>query len=74
MKYEYIGDPANDGEGPAYVMLYGHCFERGKPVEVTDALALAKLAGNGHFRLADEPVKRAYTRKPKVAENVENGE
>ncbi len=50
MKFQYIGNPRKDGEGPMQVEIRGYRFTKnGEPVEVTDAVAMAKFIRNDHF-------------------------
>lgn len=49
--FTFVGD--KDGHGPDVIDVYGLTFKKnGKPVEVEDAKAAAKLAGNSHFKAA----------------------
>lgn len=48
---EYIGDPANGGEGPEVTTMQGVLFERGRPVETNDPALIAKAEGNSHFNV-----------------------
>jgi len=41
---------------PAGIQMYGLWFERGRTVEVTDAFAARKLAGNPYFRAVADAV------------------
>lgn len=50
--FMFIGDPRGY-ESPPAVEIYGLVFPKGMAVEVTDAMAIAKLNGNGHFRRCD---------------------
>jgi hypothetical protein len=50
--FMFTGDPRGGADPPA-VELFGLVFPRGLAVEVTDAMAIAKLAQNGHFRRCD---------------------
>jgi hypothetical protein len=50
MKFRFIGDPRQNGDGPLAIRMYGLVFVKdGDPVEVSDPGQAAKLAGNGHF-------------------------
>lgn len=61
----FIGDPRNDGDGPAVLALWDHSFPKGEWVGVTDAGLFARLVTNNHFETrtgkaakAAEPVKQ----------------
>ena len=69
--FKYIGDPRHDGEGRPRIALFGHRFERGAAVEVTDAVTIAKLAGNPHFAVVDgAATAKARPRRAQEAKRV----
>lgn len=45
----YIGDPLNNGEGPASVTMWGLTFPKGEWVRVDEAYAWSKCGINRHF-------------------------
>lgn len=59
MKFTYVGDPLNDGDGPSEIMLFGFVFTKGKAIEVTSEAAMAKLATNSHFKAAKSRAPKA---------------
>lgn len=49
MEARFIGDPRNDGEGPAGIVLWGHSFPKGVWTDVHSADLFRRLRGNSHF-------------------------
>lgn len=49
MRFRFIGDPRNGGDGPDVVTLGDYEIGRVDFVAVTDEALALKLAGNGHF-------------------------
>ena len=50
---KFIGDPANNGHGPATIDFYGVDFPKGKAVKCSDPKIIAKAVGSSHFVVKD---------------------
>lgn len=61
--FKFIGDPANDGEGPDTIVVHGFIFGPDKPTEVTDGTVAARLLKNSHFERVDGRSKEAKKAK-----------
>lgn len=49
MKARFIGNPANDGEGPRTITVFGVEFVKGEWVTIEDPATFARLEANSHW-------------------------
>lgn len=59
MKFRFIGDPANGGDGPDMTTLHGVDFPKGQAVTVASEALMALLAGNSHFEAVKTRQRKA---------------
>lgn len=73
MKAKFVGNVANDSDTLKVCEIFGVTFFIGQSVDIshlTDAQK-AKLAGNHHFLIEDEPPEQARKRTKGVAKSIE---
>lgn len=81
MRFRFVGDPRNNGDGPDEFEKFGHVFSRDSWTDVDDPFVIGKMLNNPHFEVAsdgspiDDIPKRkggwpkGRPRKPKIEGN-----
>jgi hypothetical protein len=85
MRFRFVGDPRNNGDGPEEFEKFEHSFSRDKWTEVDDQFVIGKLINSRHFEaeiasdgsMIDDAPKRkggwpkGKPRKPKDSDDVQ---